>query len=123
PDANNHHTQCSCTSAPPPYRAVRNQAAAQLKNAQADAQIAKQLAQRYERLIKENAVSRQDYDNAKARAMQAYAAIAAAQATLDSANIDLGYTKIVSPVSGRIGKSLVTEGALVSAANATHMAT
>ena len=108
---------------PAPYRAVRNQAAAQLKNAQADAQSAKQLAQRYERLIKENAVSRQDYDNAKARAMQAEAAIAAAQATLEGANIDLGYTKIVSPVSGRIGKSLVTEGALVSAANATHMAT
>lgn len=108
---------------PAPYRAVRNQAAAQLKNAQAEAQSAKQLAQRYERLIKENAVSRQDYDNAKARAMQADAAIAAAQATLDSANIDLGYTKIVSPVSGRIGKSFVTEGALVSAANATHMAT
>ncbi|XOT94334.1 efflux RND transporter periplasmic adaptor subunit, partial [Alcaligenes pakistanensis] len=86
-----------------PYRAVRNQAAAQLKNAQADAQSARQLAQRYERLIKENAVSRQDYDNAKARAMQADAAIAAAQATLESANIDLGYTKIVSPVSGRIG--------------------
>ncbi|HCA18125.1 MAG TPA: efflux transporter periplasmic adaptor subunit [Alcaligenes faecalis] len=106
-----------------PYRAVRNQAAAQLKNAQADAQSAKQLAQRYERLIKENAVSRQDYDNAKARAMQADAAIAAAQATLESANIDLGYTKIVSPVAGRIGRSLITEGALVSAANATHMAT
>ncbi|MDV2114680.1 efflux RND transporter periplasmic adaptor subunit [Alcaligenes faecalis] len=108
---------------PAPYRAVRNQAAAQLKNAQAEAQSARQLAQRYERLIKENAVSRQDYDNAKARAMQADAAIAAAQATLESANIDLGYTKIVSPVSGRIGKSFVTEGALVSATNATHMAT
>ncbi|MCX5463393.1 efflux RND transporter periplasmic adaptor subunit [Alcaligenes parafaecalis] len=108
---------------PAPYRAVRNQAAAKLKNAQADAQSAKQLAQRYERLIKENAVSRQDYDNAKARAMQADASIAAAQAALESANIDLGYTKIVSPVAGRIGKSLVTEGALVSATNATHMAT
>lgn len=108
---------------PAPYRAARNQAVAQLKNAQAEAQSAKQLAQRYERLIKENAVSRQDYDNAKARALQAEAAIAAAQAALERTNIDLGYTKIVSPVSGRIGKSLVTEGALVSATNATHMAT
>ncbi|WP_415301723.1 efflux RND transporter periplasmic adaptor subunit [Alcaligenes sp. SJTW-7] len=108
---------------PAPYRAVRNQAAAQLKNAQADAQSARQLAQRYERLIKENAVSRQDYDNAKARAMQAEASIAAAQATLESATIDLGYTKVVSPVAGRIGRALITEGALVSATNATHMAT
>ena len=108
---------------PAPYRAVRNQAAAQLKNAQADAQSARQLAQRYERLIKENAVSRQDYDNAKARAMQAEASIAAAQAALESATIDLGYTKVVSPVAGRIGRALITEGALVSATNATHMAT
>ncbi len=108
---------------PAPYRAVRNQAAAQLKNAQADAQSARQLAQRYERLIKENAVSRQDYDNAKARAMQAEASIAAAQAALESATIDLGYTKVISPVAGRIGRALITEGALVSATNATHMAT
>lgn len=108
---------------PAPYQAARNQAAAQLKNAQAEAQSAKLLAQRYERLIKENAVSRQEYDNAKSRALQAEAAIAGAQAALERTNIDLGYTKIVSPVSGRIGKSLITEGALVSATSATHMAT
>ncbi len=108
---------------PAPYRAARNQAAAQLKNAQAEARSAALLAQRYERLIKENAVSRQEYDTAKARALQADAAIAAAKAALDAADINLGYTKVVSPVDGRIGKAMVTEGALVSAANGTQLAT
>src|SRR5690606_12033040 len=106
-----------------PYRAVRNQAAAQLKDAQADAQNAKQLVQRYERLIKENAVYRQDEDITKQRDMHDDLAIPTAHPNLDSANMALDYTNTVSPVSGRIGKSLVTEGALVSAANATHMAT
>jgi membrane fusion protein (multidrug efflux system) len=108
---------------PAPYRAVRAQAAAQLKRAQADAQSARLLAQRYSKLIKANAVSRQEYDNAIAASGQAEAAIAAAKATLKSADIDLGYTKVVSPIAGRIGKSLVTEGALVSASNATQLAT
>ncbi|WP_341669598.1 efflux RND transporter periplasmic adaptor subunit [Alcaligenes sp. SDU_A2] len=108
---------------PAPYRAARNQAAAQLQNAQAEARSAALLAQRYERLIKENAVSRQEYDTARARAQQAQAAIAAAKAALDAAEIDLGYTKVTSPIDGRIGKPLITTGALVSAANGTHMAT
>ena len=108
---------------PAPYRAVRAQAAAQLKRAQADAQSARLLAQRYSKLINANAVSRQEYDNAIAASGQAEAAIAAAKATLQSADIDLGYTKVVSPIAGRIGKSLVTEGALVSASNATQLAT
>lgn len=108
---------------PAPYKAARAQAAAQLQRAQADAKSARLLAQRYATLIKANAVSRQDYDNAIATAGQAEAAIAAAQATLQAADIDLGYTKVVSPIDGRIGKSLVTEGALVSASAATQMAT
>ncbi|MCI2807522.1 efflux RND transporter periplasmic adaptor subunit [Eoetvoesiella caeni] len=108
---------------PAPYRAVRDQAAAQLKRAQADAQSARLLAQRYAKLIDARAVSRQDYDNAMSASAQAQAAVAAAKATLQSAEIDLGYTKVVSPISGRIGKSLVTEGALVSATSATQLAT
>ncbi|SHI21643.1 efflux RND transporter periplasmic adaptor subunit [Pollutimonas bauzanensis] len=108
---------------PAPYRAARAQAAAQLQRAQADAKSARLLAQRYSTLIKANAVSRQEYDNATAAAGQADAAIAAAKAALDTADIDLGYTKVVSPIDGRIGKSLVTEGALVSATAATQMAT
>ena len=111
------------TIAPAPYEAVRAQAAAQLKRSEADAQAARLLAERYSRLIKANAVSRQEYDNAQAASAQAQAAIAAAKAALQTANIDLGYTKVTSPIDGRIGKSLVTEGALVSASNATQMAT
>ncbi len=108
---------------PAPYQAVRGQAAAQLKRAQADAQSARLLAQRYTKLIKANAVSRQEYDNAVAAAAQADAAIAAAKAALQSADIDLGYTKVTSPIDGRIGKSFVTEGALVSASAGTQVAT
>lgn len=108
---------------PAPYRAARDQAAAQLKKAQADARSAQLLAQRYSKLIKVNAISRQDYDNAVAQAGQADAAVAGAKAALEAANIDLGYTKVVSPISGRIGKSLVTEGALASATSATQLAT
>ncbi|PLC51005.1 efflux transporter periplasmic adaptor subunit [Pollutimonas subterranea] len=108
---------------PAPYRAVRAQAAAQLQRAEADAKSARLLAERYSKLIKANAVSRQEYDNAMAAAGQAEAAIAAAKATLQTADIDLGYTKVDSPIDGRIGKSLVTEGALVSATAATQLAT
>ncbi|NHC62460.1 efflux RND transporter periplasmic adaptor subunit [Paenalcaligenes suwonensis] len=108
---------------PDTYQALRDQAAAQLQNAQADAKAAASLAQRYQILIKENAVSRQDYDNAMARNAQAQAAIAAAQANLKTAEINLGYTKVTSPINGRIGKAIVTEGALVNAAEGTQLAT
>ena len=107
---------------PAPYEAERAQAAAQLKNAQAQVRTARLLAERYTKLIKANAVSRQEYDNAVAQSGQAEAAVAAAKAALQGADINLGYTKVTSPVDGRIGRSLVTEGALVSAAEATQMA-
>lgn len=105
-----------------PYEAARDQANAQLQRAKADVQAAESLATRYATLIKANAVSRQEYDNAVAQAAQGRASVAAANAALQSASIDLGYTKIASPISGRIGKPLVTEGALVSASAATLMA-
>lgn len=107
---------------PAPYVAARDQAQAQLQRAQADVQAAESLANRYSTLVKSNAVSRQEYDNAIAQAAQGRAAVAAAQALLQSSEIDLGYTQITAPISGRIGKSLVTEGALVSAGAATLMA-
>lgn len=106
-----------------PYQATRDQAAAQLKSAQATAKTTKLLAQRYAKLIKEHAISQQEYDNAVAQADQSAAAVAAAQASLESAQINLGYTEVTSPIDGTIGKSLVTVGALVSASSATHMAT
>lgn len=108
---------------PSQYEAARAQAAAQLKQAQADAQAASVLAKRYSRLIKANAVSRQEYDNAVAAAAQGEAAIAAGKAALQSADINLGYTKVISPIDGRIGQAMVTEGALVSGTSATQMAT
>lgn len=108
---------------PAPYEAVRDQAAAQLKNVQAQAKTTAVLAQRYSKLIKENAVSRQEYDAAMSSATQSQAAIDAAKATLKSANIDLSYTKVTAPISGRIGGAEITVGALVSASEATHLAT
>src|SRR5690606_37187171 len=108
---------------PAPYQAARDQAAAQLKNAQASAHTARLLAQRYTALIKQHAVSQQDYDNAVAQARQAEAAVAAAQAALEAAQINLDYTRVTSPIDGRIGKALVTVGALVSATSATSLAT
>src|SRR5690606_39080099 len=74
---------------PAPYRAQRDQAAAQLKNAEADVRSARLFAERYAKLIKVNAVSRQEYDNAIAQAGQAEAAVAAAKAALQSADINL----------------------------------
>lgn len=108
---------------PAPYRAARDQAAAQLKNAQASAHTARLLAQRYTALIKQHAVSQQDYDNAVAQSRQAEAGVAAAQAALEAAQINLDYTQVTSPIDGTIGKAQVTVGALVSATSATSLAT
>lgn len=108
---------------PAPYEADLNRARAELQRAEADAVSARLQAERYAKLIKSNAISRQEYDNAVAAAKQAEAAIAAGRAAVTSAEINLGYTRVESPIDGRIGKSLVTEGALVSAQNATQMAT
>ncbi|RZS64990.1 membrane fusion protein (multidrug efflux system) [Kerstersia gyiorum] len=104
-------------------QAVYNQANAQLKQAEAALLSARSLAQRYEPLVKVNAVSRQEYDNALSASREAEAAVVAAKAALESAAINLGYTKVTSPISGRIGEPLVTEGALVEGSTATHMAT
>lgn len=108
---------------PAPYIAARDQAAAQLKNAEAAALTVNSLAQRYSKLIKENAVSRQEYDNAMAQVQQSRANIELAKASLKVADINLGYTKVTAPISGRIGKAEVTKGALVSATQSTHLAT
>ncbi|SAI58048.1 putative efflux system inner membrane protein [Bordetella ansorpii] len=107
---------------PAPYQASYDQAAAQLKQAQADLYSAKVLAERYAPLVKANAVSKQEYDNAVAAFRQAEAAVAAARATQTSARINLDYTDVTSPIDGRIGRPLVTEGALVESGSATQMA-
>ncbi|CAB3883438.1 efflux RND transporter periplasmic adaptor subunit [Achromobacter deleyi] len=108
---------------PAPYKATYDQATAQLKQAQATLFSAKLLADRYAPLVKANAISKQEYDNAVASYRQAEANVAAAKAAQDNASINLGYTDVTSPITGRIGKPLVTEGALVDATQATQMAT
>jgi len=107
---------------PAQYQASYEQAAAQLKRAQADAYAANLLAKRYAPLVKANAISKQEFDNAQASARQADAVVAGAKAALDSAAINLGYTSVTSPITGRIGRPLVTEGALVEGSVATQMA-
>jgi len=78
---------------------------------------------RYQKLIGTKYISQQDYDNAQAEAQQANAAVVAAKAALETARINLAYTKVTSPISGRIGKSSVTEGALVQNGQANALAT
>ncbi|MEN1836004.1 efflux RND transporter periplasmic adaptor subunit [Pseudomonas lijiangensis] len=85
-------------------------------SAQATLQSAKSLADRYKQLVSEQAVSRQEYDTAVASSQEA-------QAALQTAQINLRYTKVLAPISGRIGRSAVTEGALVSSAQTEAMAT
>ncbi len=89
---------------------------ATLSSAKAKLASAKSLADRYELLVKEQAVSRQAYDEARAAALQA-------KAEFERAQIDLRYTKVLAPIAGRIGRSAVTEGALVSNGQAQELAT
>ena len=107
---------------PAPFKAAFDSASANLAKAEANLKQAQQLADRYQSLVGINAVSKQDNDNAVSAAAQANADVLAAKAALETATINLGYTKVTSPIDGRIGAALVTEGALVSQAAATQMA-
>ncbi|AOJ84503.1 hemolysin D [Burkholderia savannae] len=108
---------------PATYQAAYDQARGTLAKAQATLASAKIKADRYAELVKINAVSRQDYDDAVAAVREDAADVIADQASLESARVNLGYTRIVAPVSGRIGASSVTEGALVTADQTTALAT
>ena len=105
------------------YRAQANSARAQLARAEATANAARLSARRIAELAKVDAVSTQDNENAIAALKQAEADVGAARAALDAANVTLGYARITAPISGRIGKSSVTQGALVSAGQAEALAT
>jgi membrane fusion protein (multidrug efflux system) len=96
------------------YRAAVLRAEATLASAEAQLNAARLLTERYGPLNERGVVSKQDYDNAVAASTSAEAAVAAARAALEAARIDLSYTQVRSPISGRIGRSLVTEGALVT---------
>lgn len=105
------------------YRAQANSARAQLVRAEATANAARLSAKRITELAKVDAVSQQDLENAVAAQKQADADVGAAKAALDAANVTLGYARITAPIAGRIGKSSVTQGALVSAGQADALAT
>ncbi|SBV37010.1 multidrug efflux system [uncultured Stenotrophomonas sp.] len=105
------------------YRAQANSARAQLARAEASATAARLAARRSAELVKVKAISVQDDENAQAAWKQAEADVGAARATLDAANVTLGYARITAPIAGRIGKSSVTQGALVSAGQAEPLAT
>ncbi|NML33527.1 efflux RND transporter periplasmic adaptor subunit [Paraburkholderia antibiotica] len=108
---------------PAPYIASLNNAKATLAKAQANLASTTAQANRYKVLVAGNAVSKQDYDNAVAAQGQAAADVAAGKAAVDTAQINLGYTDVTSPVTGQIGVSQVTPGAYVQASAATLMAT
>jgi membrane fusion protein (multidrug efflux system) len=107
---------------PAPYRAALEAAKAQLARAEATLSSNRMLAERYAELVKARAVSQQEHDNAVSALKASEADVAAGQAAVDAARINLGYTTVTSPVRGRIGRSVVTEGAYVQAAQATLLA-
>jgi membrane fusion protein (multidrug efflux system) len=100
---------------PATYQAAYDSARANLAKAQADVKAVAPKLERYAHLVKMGGVSRQQYDDAVALLAQAEAGVAVAQANLTAAKINLDYTKVFSPISGHIGRSSVTEGALVTA--------
>lgn len=105
------------------YQAAYATAQAELVKAEANLSAASAREQRYKNLITTNAVSRQDYDDTLATSNQARASVAAAKAALETARIQLQYTRVNAPIDGVIGMSSVTEGALVSAGQAQVLAT
>lgn len=108
---------------PATYQAAYDTAKAALAKAEANALPARLKGERYEGLVKVRAVSRQDNDDAQAARLQAEAEVVAAKAALETARINLTYTRVLAPISGRIGKSSVTPGALVTASQAAPLAT
>jgi membrane fusion protein, multidrug efflux system len=105
------------------YQAQVSQAAANVQGARASAEAARARAARYKPLAEMEAVSKQDYSDALAQARQANAAIAQNSAALRTAQINLRYTRVPAPITGRIGLSKFTEGALVTANQAEALTT
>ncbi|MET4580034.1 efflux RND transporter periplasmic adaptor subunit [Ottowia thiooxydans] len=107
---------------PAPYNAALMSSQATVARAQANLQQAAALADRYKPLVEANAVSKQEYANAVAARAQAEADVQAGRAAVETARINLGYASVTAPISGRIGRALVTEGALVGQGEATQLA-
>ncbi|WP_422084761.1 efflux RND transporter periplasmic adaptor subunit [Variovorax sp.] len=107
---------------PAPLVAAAQNAQATLARAEANAVQAKALADRYKPLVEANAVSKQEYATAVASQKTAEADVVAGRAAVQTAKINLGYADVTSPIAGRIGRALVTEGALVGQGDATELA-
>lgn len=107
---------------PAPLKAAVSRAEGDLARAQSVAHEAQARVKRYEPLVKIEAVSQQDFDSATADLRSAQAAIRSAQADLETARLNLGYASVKAPISGRVGRALVTEGALVGQGDVTLMA-
>ncbi len=108
---------------PVPFRVKVASARAALQRAVASQQLARQQMERQQQLRQRNISSQQELDTATATLAQADADVASAQANLDEANLNLGYTSVKAPISGKIGRALITEGALVSATGSESLAT
>ena len=105
-----------------PYQAALASAQATLARAQANVAQTTAQAERYKPLMEANAISKQDYINAVSAQKSAEADLAASRAAVQTAQINLGYSSVTSPIAGRIGRALVTEGALVGQGEATPLA-
>ena len=108
---------------PAPFHTALDNAAAALSRAEANLSAIRPRADRLRQLLADNAVSQQDYDDAAAALKQTEADIRYGRATVETARINLGYTAITAPISGRIGRSNITEGALVAAYQPLPLAT
>lgn len=108
---------------PAPFQAALDNAKAALGRAEANLPSIRSRAERYRELLADKAVSQQDYDDAAAALTQVEADIKYWQATVETARINLGYTRVTAPISGRIGKSSVTDGAIVTAYQPMALAT
>ena len=108
---------------PASYRAALDSAQAAVARSEAVLAQAGATVDRYRPLVEANAISRQDYVNAQAAQKQAAADLAAGRAAVQTARINLGYATVTAPISGRIGRTLVTEGALVGQGEATQLTT
>ena len=108
---------------PKPYVAAVNRGKGVLAQAQADLAKARQDVARYKPLVEQNAISREEYETAQAMEQAAVAKVDAAKAALESAQLELGYTKVVSPIDGLVGKTEVKAGALVGRGQSTLLTT
>ena len=108
---------------PAPFQANLASAQATLAKAEASQKQAQAVADRYKGLLEASAISRQDYDNAIAAALQTAAEVQVAKAAITNVTLNLGYATVTAPISGRIGRALVTEGALVGQNETTPLAT